>query len=53
MIFYLFYVKNLIQLQHILHSKNPVTIFKEVKEELSQNEVIVLEDFAENHNFLV
>ena len=45
-----FYVKNLIQLQHI-HSKKQSQYLKKLKEELLQDEVIVLVDFAEIHIF--
>ena len=38
---------------HSFIAKNQSQYLKKLKEELSQNEVMVLVDFAENHNFLV
>ena len=38
---------------HSFIAKKQSQYLKELKEELSQNQVIVLVDFAENHNFLV
>ena len=38
---------------HSFIAKKQSQCLKELKEELSQNQVIVLVDFAENHNFLV
>ena len=38
---------------HSFIAKNQLQYLKKLKEELSQNEVMVQVDFAENHNFLV
>ena len=38
---------------HSFIAKNQSQYLRKLKEELSQNEVMVLVDFAENHNFLV